>query len=136
MLDVANVYRRAHAAMIALGMARSDPVYKPLETEDLKSFIVREQERQFGDSKNIRQSWIWGNLSFIDISVLSTKIQQDLRVHWCRTKANTERWAEEKELVQEEMIRTLHFFDYQAHLWRNRAHEGNGSAGSTAYVHK
>ncbi|KAI0084023.1 hypothetical protein BDY19DRAFT_899301 [Irpex rosettiformis] len=139
MLDAASVYRRARVAMIALGMARGDPVYKPLETDDLKSFVVREQERQYGDSKNVRQSWIWGNLSFVDNDYdegVKKHIVENLRVHWCRTKANTERWAEEKELVQEEMIRTLRFFDYQAHLWRDRAREGDGSAGSTAYVHK
>lgn len=61
----------------------------------------------------------------------------DLRVHWCRTKANAERWAEEKELVAEEMRRTLRFFDYQIHQWQTRAAVGkNINSGSAAYARK
>lgn len=66
MLGAANAYRRARVAMVALGMDEGDPVFKPLKHCHLKAFVVREADRQYGDSKNIRQSWIWGDLSFID----------------------------------------------------------------------
>ncbi|KAI0697385.1 hypothetical protein BC835DRAFT_1227409, partial [Cytidiella melzeri] len=116
----AEVYRRARAALVFLGMSEADPTYRPLKKSDLKAFVVREEDRAFGDSRNFKQSWIWGDLSFVDNDLsdsVKNHIVDHLRVHWCRTKATAERWTEEMELVIVEMTRTIRFFDYYARLW-------------------
>ncbi|KAI0686739.1 hypothetical protein BC835DRAFT_1287652 [Cytidiella melzeri] len=134
----ADVYRRARVAMVSLGMNDADSTYRPLKKQDLKAFVVREEDRRLGDSKNLKQSWIWGDLTFVnnDLSEgVKTHIIGHLRVHWCRTKARAERWEEEMELVKTEMTRTIRFFAFYAHLWERRADESS-DGGSASYARK
>lgn len=64
-----------------------------------------------------------------------------LRIEWCKTRARAKRWAEEVELLQEEMRRVLAYFDWHARVWIER---GNGWAeiddeqreGLVAYAHR
>jgi hypothetical protein len=44
-----------------------------------------------------------------------------MRVEWCQALARRNRWAEEVNLLQEEMRRTLQYLDWQASQWRNEA---------------
>ena len=69
---------------------------------------------------------------------LSEERNQDLRVYWFRTHATSERWTEELKLVEEEMKRTVRFFDYYYNIWIQRAevHERNGALASASYAHK
>ena len=64
--NAANAYERARTAMVALGMKADDPTYQPIKKSDLKVFVLREADRKWGDSKNTKESWIMGNLSFVD----------------------------------------------------------------------
>ncbi|KAI0093358.1 hypothetical protein BDY19DRAFT_859710, partial [Irpex rosettiformis] len=136
----AKAYRRARIAMVALGMDEKDPTFQPLKNCHLKSFVVREEDRRWGDSKASKESWIWESLNFVgnDFSEgVKDHIVENLRVHWCRTKAKADRWAEEKALVVEEMKRTLRFFDFQVHLWKAHGNaEGKNSLGQVAYAQK
>lgn len=66
MIAAANVYRRARAALVNSGMKEDDKTYRPLNREDLRPFIVYEEDRRLGDSKKTADSWIWQSLGFID----------------------------------------------------------------------
>jgi hypothetical protein len=61
------------------------------------------------------QSWIW----LVALSG-SDEPHESLRLHWCKTAANAERWREELELVQEEMRRVLSYFTWHAQWWQNQ----------------
>jgi hypothetical protein len=58
------------------------------------------------------QSWIW----LVALSG-SDKPNESLRLHWCKTAANADRWNEELQLVQEEMRRVLAYFTWHAAWW-------------------
>jgi hypothetical protein len=61
------------------------------------------------------QSWIWlVKLNDTD------EPNESLRLHWCKTSANAERWVEELELVQEEMRRVLAYFVWRAQWWNSQ----------------
>ncbi|KAI0345239.1 hypothetical protein BDW22DRAFT_1470267 [Trametopsis cervina] len=143
--NAANVYRRARAAMLHLGMAADDPTYRPLKKGHLKSLVIRESDRKYGDSRKPQHSWIWGSFSFIENkeglseAVRSMMIESTvtLRVHWCRGQAKVDRWREEMELIDEEMKRSIWFFDYQVVLWEARVTARlNESAGAAEYARK
>ncbi|KAI0701513.1 hypothetical protein BC835DRAFT_1264799, partial [Cytidiella melzeri] len=111
----ADVYRRACVAMVSLGMNNADSTYRPLKKQDLKAFVVCKEDQRLGDSKNLKQLWIWGDLTFVnnDLSEgVETHIIGHLRVHWCCTKARAERWEEEMQLVKTDMTRTLRFLPF------------------------
>lgn len=58
------------------------------------------------------QSWIWR----VALNK-STEPNETLRVHWTKAVANRDRWLEQKELVPEEMRRTLVYFRWQVVWW-------------------
>jgi hypothetical protein len=43
-----------------------------------------------------------------------------VRIEWCKARARALRWAEEVELLQEEMRRVLQFLDWQANWWEEQ----------------
>jgi len=45
----------------------------------------------------------------------------DLRIEFCKSKAHTDHWAEEVELLQEEMKQVKRFFETQACHWAPHA---------------
>ncbi|KAF5375829.1 hypothetical protein D9615_008231 [Tricholomella constricta] len=55
-------------------------------------------------------SWIWIRLG--DGSKLDQEefLQDALCIEWCKSKARSDRWSEEVELLQEEMRRVLEFW--------------------------
>ncbi|EIN12129.1 hypothetical protein PUNSTDRAFT_61430, partial [Punctularia strigosozonata HHB-11173 SS5] len=92
------------------------------------------------------KSWIWTTpvpnglpLSSSDISDL--ELNEQIRTEWAKTDARAARWAEEVVLLQEEMRRTLHWFEWQASWWKMQpARRGDAPphlrAGLHAYAHK
>ncbi|KAG2137014.1 hypothetical protein DEU56DRAFT_871445 [Suillus clintonianus] len=62
-------------------------------------------------------SWIWTQRHGAGEEELS----EAMRVEWCKARACANRWAEEVELVQEEMRRVLAFFEWNAGWWEERA---------------
>jgi len=92
------------------------------------------------NSKTLHQSegchnitWIWKKLGTLDNSdkllqdgiafdldrayVYTNNICVDLWIEFCKSKACGDRWAEEVELLQEEMKRVKQFFETQAGHW-------------------
>ncbi|KAG0693725.1 hypothetical protein DFH29DRAFT_985427 [Suillus ampliporus] len=64
-----------------------------------------------------RFSWIWKQHHGAGEEELSTA----MRVEWCKARTCANRWAEEVDLVQEEMWRVLAYFDWQGRWWDERA---------------
>ncbi|KAG1793052.1 uncharacterized protein HD556DRAFT_1215633, partial [Suillus plorans] len=64
-------------------------------------------------------TWIW-TMSGVDSSGDGTDEDgefQCVRVEWCKARACAMRWAEEVELLHEEMRCVLKFFEWQANWW-------------------
>ena len=54
-------------------------------------------------------------------------------MEWLRARARASRWEEERQLVREEMRRTLVFLSWRANQWQKTADLDNISAGLRAY---
>ncbi|RPD53249.1 hypothetical protein L226DRAFT_576495 [Lentinus tigrinus ALCF2SS1-7] len=70
-------------------------------------------------------SWIWkagsgdGNLADTNVN---SNLQEGLRVEWCKARARALRWIEEVQILEEEMRRTVAYYDWHATWWE--AHAG------------
>ncbi|KAG2099270.1 uncharacterized protein F5147DRAFT_582692, partial [Suillus discolor] len=69
--------------------------------------------------RNATLPWFW-SLDVQGDSVSSDWMNEFYRVHWLRTKALCDRWAEELILVEHEMGWTLEFFLFKASTWLTR----------------
>lgn len=78
MMAAANVYRRARVGLVHLGMKEDDETYRPLKKSDMKPFIVHEEDRRLGDSKQSETSWIWGSLAFTEKGDLKEGIKKHI----------------------------------------------------------
>lgn len=58
--------------------------------------------------------------SIVDNSTPDPDVSVTLKVEWCKAFTRAERWTEEKELVREEMRRTLAYCDWKASWWREQ----------------
>ncbi|KAG1812886.1 uncharacterized protein BJ212DRAFT_1448064 [Suillus subaureus] len=72
-------------------------------------------------------TWIW--------------MMMGIHVEWCKSRARALYWAEEVELLQEEMRRVLQFFDWQANWWDKQQDQiicetVAQCKGLVAYTHK
>lgn len=63
----------------------------------------------------VRMSDSWGCFILFTTNV-------GLKAEWCRSRARAARWAEEQDLVLEEMRRVLSYLDWQAQWWRGQSH--------------
>ncbi|KAF8178176.1 hypothetical protein K438DRAFT_1472910, partial [Mycena galopus ATCC 62051] len=67
-----------------------------------------------------------------------------LRIEWAKTRAKSMRYAEEVDLLQEEMRRVLQFLEWRASWWRSRvglrasqhSHNEALAEGHAAYADK
>ena len=64
-----------------------------------------------------------------------------MRCEWAKSKARGERWAEDVELLVDEMRRVLTFLDWKANWWRKQQHariqvEDDLAEGIAAYAAK
>ncbi|KAG1839003.1 hypothetical protein C8R48DRAFT_751508 [Suillus tomentosus] len=66
-------------------------------------------------------SWIWlvkdGDTSPSE----NERVQDCVRIEWCKARARAARWSEEVELLVEEMRRVLTFLEWQSCWWRQCA---------------
>jgi hypothetical protein len=53
--------------------------------------------------------------------MLTDTTTSDLRIEFCKSKARADRWAEEVELLQEEMKRVKYFFKTRMEQWQSKA---------------
>ncbi|KAK7005562.1 CxC2 domain-containing protein [Favolaschia claudopus] len=158
--DAADEYRAAHAALVSLGalLKRSEwqKDFKPLRQEDIRgrpSAVFGDDERRGGDPVNepwraqqrteakMPMSWIW-------LSEGSTGDEKDvvhneaLRIEWAKTRAKAMRYAEEVDLLEEEMRRVLQYLAWRTSWWKSlvglRADKQGIEVeeGHAAYAHK
>lgn len=83
-------------------------------------------------------SWIWMGVDTSNTETLGVAITEAIRVEFCKAWARERRWNEEKQLVQEEMRRTLVMFRWEAEKWEKAVVDGDGpdSEGRNAYAHR
>ncbi|KAJ7798239.1 hypothetical protein B0H14DRAFT_3492715 [Mycena olivaceomarginata] len=110
--SAAEDYRAAQASLVKLGglLGRTEwqEFFPPLKVEDVRgrpSAIFGDEERQRGKGKK-------------------KKAQLDprrtpLRIDWAKTRAKAMRYAEEVDLLEEEMRRVKQFLDWHAGWWRS-----------------
>ncbi|PBK91045.1 hypothetical protein ARMGADRAFT_1032118 [Armillaria gallica] len=74
-------------------------------------------------------AWIWKtNLQGGDKG-----LQEALRIEWCKSRARSQRWQEECELLTEELHRVQATFTYYSQLWTKQA-ESRLHPGARAYT--
>ncbi|KAF8069134.1 hypothetical protein FPV67DRAFT_1415501 [Lyophyllum atratum] len=124
----ANRYRRAREALIILSKGRQVPVWETtlrgLKDTDIRSL----SEGLFGETEGSKTtSWIWSAPGVVVDDDADPVLNDGLRIEWCRTRARAMRWAEEVELVQEEMRRVLAFLSWKAGWWLEQRLSQNGA---------
>ncbi|KIK42783.1 hypothetical protein CY34DRAFT_58396, partial [Suillus luteus UH-Slu-Lm8-n1] len=87
-----------------------------LKDEDVKPLVD-----PFGSETegHRRLTWIW-MMAGVDTAGDGgdcLNLLLGVRVEWCKSRARAARWAEEIDLLREEMRRVLHFLDWQANWW-------------------
>ncbi|KAJ6506403.1 hypothetical protein C8R47DRAFT_1241797 [Mycena vitilis] len=164
----AEDYRAARAALVSLGalLKRRDWELRirPLKPEDVRArphALFGDEERQRGGKRPRRRdpaeeaaraakqaedrlplSWIWiSQATSGDEGALVDNVA--LRVEWAKTRARANRYAEEVELLEEEMRRVVEFLKWRAGWWESllglRAAQQADAAlreGHAAYVRK
>ncbi|KAI0085202.1 hypothetical protein BDY19DRAFT_896968, partial [Irpex rosettiformis] len=87
-------------------------------------------------------SWIWRVPHGISVEDEEVEFNQSIQIEWAKTRARAHRWAEEVQLIQEEMRRTILFFEWKVQWWHEHAN-GRGlhvsmavKSGLTAYAEK
>ncbi|KAG2342079.1 hypothetical protein BDR05DRAFT_976730 [Suillus weaverae] len=106
-----NALTRVHARQKVDWRGRlqdlSDDDVKPL----IDPFATQGEGRQ-------RLTWIW-MMDGVDSRANGGDVN-GVRVEWCKSRARALCWAEEVDLLQEEMHRVLQFFNWQANWWEGQ----------------
>ncbi|KAJ7884172.1 hypothetical protein B0H14DRAFT_2339297 [Mycena olivaceomarginata] len=116
----ANEYRAARAALVALGprLQRKDHAHlRVLNAADAAAEEAEVAQQKAEDG--MEMSWIWK----VDGATGEDKDLVDneaLRIEWARVRAKAMRYAEETDLLEEEMRRVLQFFQWRGDWWRAR----------------
>ncbi|KAF7303362.1 CxC2 domain-containing protein [Mycena indigotica] len=156
---IAEDYRRTRTALLSLTEVVGNTTWKAV-LKDLKQADVRampralfadpdHRKRKRGDDDTPKEmSWIWrmgiGSVpvevavdslsaaaaSSAEAAVAATN--EGLRVEWAKTRARAKRWAEEVELLQEEMRRVLVFCSWRAGWWKERRNRREGQGLDSA----
>ena len=80
-------------------------------------------------------------VSTSSINETRTHLYAALRIEWCQARARANRWAEEVELIQEEMRRVLSYHGWMRDVWQGRCDgrpdlSGSYQEGLSAYAHR
>lgn len=139
-------YRAAHAAMLTLDPGGDwSTSYRVLLDADLRG--PRKEDMTSSEGR-YEVSWIWlAPTSTTRTADYATPASAEdfaasMRIEWARAKARADRWAEEEELLLEEMRRVLAYCDWKAVWWRSQAERRDGlvpapvSLGLHAYADK
>ncbi|KAJ7601897.1 hypothetical protein DFH06DRAFT_1351890 [Mycena polygramma] len=150
---VAEKYRRARVALIALKGEGFAPHFKELKPGDMNvnaeeesDTLSRKKLGRLGSRKHTRIepthasktfSWIWtvGGGPGED----EGQLHESVRVEWSKARARRDRWVEEVELLREESKRVLRFLRWVQKEWEGRAERRTGvdpklAAGLKAYA--
>ena len=147
----AEKYRRMRAALIALGLPQNDTVLQQLDDDQLWGKDTSHMS-QLGDSKR-QDPWFWSvgrpsNLSPAEdlewsierrcqhfYQICNAKALAVDRVKWYRERSARNRSREEKEILEEEMKRTLRTFGFLHNMWSTLG-ESARIPGDASYAHK
>ncbi len=124
----AERYRAARAALERLDESGDWRTrFKVLLESDLRGPGRDEDDRS--SEGRWEMSWIWrvprgpGQVmpQGVEGELDPGEFLENVKVEWARSKARAERWAEEVELLQEEMRRVIEYFEWKASWWRKQA---------------
>ena len=122
----ARRYRAAYQALVKLDPSgKWHDTYLPFNDCDNRGPAKEPEEEGPGDG-TWEPSWIWlvnprvrdsPNRTDADEDVTKEEVNDEMRVEWTTSLARMERWAEEVELLQEEMRRTVTFLEWKSLDW-------------------
>ncbi|KAJ3525770.1 hypothetical protein NMY22_g10437 [Coprinellus aureogranulatus] len=123
--DAKEEYTRARSALLALapilGEKGVENVFLKLEDSDLKPLSADSVTAPSqGQTKQVEKSWIWKHPGAATDNVTAYEAETR-KIEWAKTRARSHRYQEEILIVQEEMQRTLRFFQWKEDQWRLRA---------------
>ncbi|KAJ7481680.1 hypothetical protein FB451DRAFT_1030190 [Mycena latifolia] len=153
---LADKYRHARSALIALKGASFAPQFQELKPEHLNVHAEQESDMEartklarlnakkksrLEPKKNEKISWIWmaGSGPGADEGVVHDCTWNPVRVEWAKAKAQKDRWEEEVAMLCEEMKRTLRMLRWIQMEWQSRAEQRTNvdvalAAGLKAYA--
>ncbi|KAG2738524.1 hypothetical protein P692DRAFT_201873906 [Suillus brevipes Sb2] len=120
-----HIYSKCRSQLVHLGADALLAKFWPLEKADLKATTVVADPNARGQ-RNSTLAWFWS----IDVQGDSSSndwMNEFYRVHWLRTLALRDRWAEELLLVGREMIWTVDFFLYKFQQWVRQMQMANAN---------
>jgi len=142
----AKRYRRAHAALVNLDPGGTwQENLKELHKEDIRGPGKEPEDKKKAKKTSngrFEDSWIWRAAQSERSAINDDEMfNDDMRIEWAKTRAQMMRWQEEYLLIQEEMRRTLAWFEWKAGWWETQAvlrEIGDPSilAGVSAYAYK
>jgi len=125
-------YRIAYNALLEL-----DPTgnwtseYHELRDEDNRGPLKEAEEEGTGDGR-YTPSWIWAAPSATTLpgdgpAAEQQEVNETARYEWMTCRARADRWAEEEELLQEEMRRVIVYLEWKSRAWSERVGARVGS---------
>jgi hypothetical protein len=145
-------YRTARSALIAanFGQQREDSTLPDLKDSDVRGpgkddFYLQEAGKaNYGASKGRYEiSWIWlvpQSKSEVVTNSSEQVFDEGLRVEWSKSQARKMRWEEEVQIIQEEMRRTIVYYEWKEQWWLQNARQATCDDsiqhGITAYTKK
>ncbi|KAG1888830.1 hypothetical protein F4604DRAFT_1915893 [Suillus subluteus] len=120
-----QIYSKCRSQLVHLGTGDLLAKFWPLEKANLKVTMVVADPNACGQ-RNSTLAWFWS----IDVQGDSTSndwMNEFYRVHWLRTLALRDRWAEELLLVGREMIWMVDFFIHKSQQWVGRIQEADAN---------
>ncbi|KAK7044982.1 hypothetical protein R3P38DRAFT_3308726 [Favolaschia claudopus] len=148
----AATYRVARAALVVLGGVLGQNEwewsFQELKEEDVwglpqSSFHDPERKKKKRRKRRRAQEqtilWIWVARGERLQPGDDVAMNEAVRIEWAKTRARSLRWAEEVDLLEEEMRRVWAFFLWHAQWWREKIgllgrEEGPQCEGETAYA--
>ncbi|KAG1721902.1 uncharacterized protein EDB91DRAFT_1256307 [Suillus paluster] len=115
------IYKKCRAQLQNLGADQLLQKYRELEKSHLKATSAVADPNTRGQ-RNSTLPWFW-SLDVQGDSVSDDWMNEFYRVHWLRTKALRDHWAEEFILVGHEMRWTINFLMHRSATWLGRTHQ-------------
>jgi hypothetical protein len=144
-------YRAARSALIAADPGQQwEDRLKDLKDSDVRGpgkddfyFQDAGKEKYRASKGRYEISWIWlvpQSKSELDTNSSEEVFDEGLRVEWSKSQARKMRWEEEVQIIQEEMRRTIVYYEWKEQWWLQNARQATGDDsiqhGITAYSHK
>ena len=121
-------YRAARSALLGANLEQQwEDRLKDLKDSDVRGpgkddFYLQEPGKpNYGASKGRYEiSWIWlvpQSRSEVDTNSSEQVFDEGLRVEWSKSQARKMRWGEEVQIIQEEMRRTIVYYEWKQKWW-------------------